>query len=139
MTASLIARLSYVTIAVLCALAVVTSAAAEDQPTGGVSIAQYMKMTTPLQTTYMLGLIEGHRATTLVERMINAQKQHRPEKEVRAEFLTCRWDSALSVRASIEAVLYRVPREEWDSTEVAVTGLRPLEDRLEATCPSSRK
>jgi len=115
-----------------CVLVVATPASAEGP---GITVENYMKMDRHDQTLYMVGLIEGFNAEAITARMTVAHNQGRSDKEVEAEVLACRWDSYASIKAYVEAALYRIPRERWASTRVAIASLSPLAERFNAGCP----
>ena len=118
---------------------VCTDSAEAQKPKSGITVEAYMKMDGRGQTMYMAGLIEGYIAATVDARIAIAHDQGRPDKEVTAEILACRWDNIGSIKAYIEAALYRLPREEWDSRLVSYESLTPLGERFLAGCPWGKK
>jgi hypothetical protein len=120
----------------LCSvLAVATPTWAEDQPRSGITVDDYMKMDRHGQSMYMIGLFEGFSTMAITARMAVAHRQGRPDKEVEAELLACRWDNYASIKSYVEAALYRIPRAEWASTVMALASTHSLMERFNAGCP----
>jgi len=109
------------------------------QPKRGITVEDYMRMDRHGQTMYMVGLIEGFMTEATLARVGNAKNLGRPDGEVEAEIVACRWDSYGSIQAHIEAALSRVPREQWAATRVSLESMIPLAERFNAGCPWGKK
>lgn len=109
------------------------------QPKRGITLEDYMRMDRHGQTMYMVGLIEGFMTEATLARVATAKNQGRPDGEVEAELFACRWDNYGSIQAYIEAVLQRVPREEWAVKRVSLESMPPLAERFHAGCPWGKK
>jgi hypothetical protein len=123
------------TVLLSCVLTVATPMWAEDQPRLGVTVDDYMKMDRHAQSMYMVGLFEGFTTMAITARMAIAHREGRPDKEVEAELLGCRWDNYASIKSYVEAALHRIPRAQWTSTAMAVASTHSLTERFNAGCP----
>ncbi len=123
-----------------CMLTSAKLAFAEGQQSGlGITVENYMKMDRNEQAMYMIGLIEGFNTEAIIARMAVAHHEGRPDKEVETEIVACRWDNYASIKAYVEAALYRIPREQWASTGVARASANSLAERFNAGCPWGKK